>query len=308
MALPDLLRVLEHPARGFLKQRLGVAVTRAEDEPQEALPVGLDGLESYGVAERVLQDRLRGVPPDECRRRERRRGAVPPGQLGDASLDAAVLRAEQVLAASAVERARDPESYDVDVLVDGVQLLGTVTGVRGTALLSTTCATLSPRHRLHAWVQLVALSVAHPDRGWTAVAVGRGGKGVKRSVQGPLAADEASAVLAQLLALYGTALTCPLPLPVKAGAEYAHARSRGRSVQVARAMAVKEWDGSERVPGERANPEHVLLHGEDAPLDVLTRQPLLPAEVAEVDEDDRFGLLSRRLWQPLLDHERTEVA
>ena len=91
-----------------------------------------------------------------------------------------------------------------------------------------------------------------------------------------------------------------LTLPVKAGAEYAHARGRGRSVQVARAMAVKEWDGSERVPGERANPEHVLLHGEDAPLSVLTDQAPLPGVT---DEPDRFGQLARRLWQPLLDQE-----
>ena len=35
-------------------------------------------------------------------------------------------------------------------------------------------------------MQLVALSVAHPGRGWTAVAVGREGKGAVRSEQGPL--------------------------------------------------------------------------------------------------------------------------
>jgi exodeoxyribonuclease V gamma subunit len=309
VALVDLLRMLEHPARGFLRQRLDVAVTRTQDDPQEELPVELDDLQRYAVAERLLQDRLRGTSLDECLRRELRRGEVPPGQLGRASLEAASERAEQVLAASAHERAAESESYDVDVaLADGTRLQGTVAGVRDAVLLSTTCATLSGRHRLRAWVQLVALSVAHPGSGWTAVAVGRRGKGVQRSVQGPLEPDEARAVLEQLVALHRTALTCPLPLPVKTSAEYAEMRSRGRSVELARTMAAKKWDDSDRYPGECSDAEHVLLHGEQAQLTVLTGQAPVPGEADEwPDEPDRFGRLARRLWQPLLDHETTVV-
>ena len=40
--LADLHRLLAHPARGFLRQRLQVAETRSEDEPADALPVELD--------------------------------------------------------------------------------------------------------------------------------------------------------------------------------------------------------------------------------------------------------------------------
>jgi exodeoxyribonuclease V gamma subunit len=308
IALVDLLRLLEHPARGFLRQRLDVAVTRAQEDPQESLPVELDDLQRYAVAERLLQDRLRGVDVDESLRREVRRGEVPPGQLGEASLETASERAELVLAASALERALEPESYDIDLaLPDGSRLLGTVTAVRGTVLLSTTCASLAARHRLHAWVQLVALSVAYPDVGWTAVAVGRKGRSVVRSVQGPLEPAEAQAVLDRLVTLYRTGLTCPLPLPVKTSAEYAEMRERGRSVQLARTMAAQKWD-DDRFPGESSDPEHVLLHGEQAALSVLTDQAPVPGEADEwPDEPDRFGRLARHLWQPLLDHETTGV-
>ena len=233
-------------------------------------------------------------------RRELRRGEVPPGQLGAATLRAAGERAEQILVASAPERALEPEAYDVDLpLPGGGRLQGTVAGVHGTVLLSTTCSTLSSRHRLHAWVQLVALSVAHPGRGWTAVAVGREGRSAVRSEQGPLDLDGASAVLAELVDLYRTALTCPLPLPVKTSFEYAKTRARGLSVELARTQAAKKWD-DDRFPGESSDPEHVLLHGEEAPLRVLTDQAPLPGVT---DEPDRFGQLARRLWQPLLDHE-----
>jgi len=308
VALVDLLRLLEHPARGFLRQRLGVAVTRAQEDPQESLPVELDDLQRWAVAERLLQDRLRGVDVDECVRRELRRGEVPPGQLGRASLTAATTRAQQVLDASAVERALDPESYDIDVaLADGTRVLGTVTNVRESVLLSTTCATLSPRHRLRAWVQLIALTVARPDKDWTAVAVGRAGKKVTRSVQGPLDPVQARLLLEQLVALHRLALTCPLPLPVKTGYEYAFVRARGRSVEVARTNASRKWD-DDRFPGETSDPEHVLLYGEQAPLSVLFEQAPLPADADGVaDESDRFGVLARGLWQPLLDHEKSEL-
>ncbi len=110
------------------------------------------------------------------------------------------------------------------------------------------------------------------------------------------------------MGLYRTALTCPLPLPVKTSWEYARMRDRGSSVELARTMAAKQWDGNDRVPGECSDPEHVLLHGEQAPLSVLTGQALLPGDVPSgADESDRFGALARRLWQPLIEHETTVV-
>jgi exodeoxyribonuclease V gamma subunit len=310
VSLIELTRLLEHPARGFLRQRLDVAVTRAEDETEDALPVELDDLQRYAVAERLLQDRLRGLDPGQCRRRELRRGAMPPGQLGAAGLTAAGQRAEQILAASELERALPPESHDVDVLLsDGCRVVGTVGGVRGTVLLTTTCATLSARHRLHAWVQLVALAASRPEVPWTAVTLGRSGRKVARSVQGPLEPAAARDVLEQLVALYRSGLTGPLPLPVKTAAEYAERRANGSSPTVARMAAARKWD-TERYPGESHDGEHGLLHGDDAPLTVLTTQAPLASETGPgwaVDEPDRFGRLARRLWQPLLAAETRAV-
>lgn len=306
--LTDLMRLLEHPARGFLRQRLDVAVTRPDDEPDDSLPVALDNLELYAVGDRLLRDRLRGVEPAECMARERRRGTLPPGQLGDADLVTVGQKAEQVLVASQLERALDPESYDVEVLLrDGTRLVGTVPGVRGDALLTTTYATLSARHRLHAWVQLVALSAAHPGRPWQAVTVGRERAGAVRSLLGPLAPGTATKVLEQLVSLYREGLRAPLPLPVKTAAEYSLRRDRNSSVHAARIAADKKWT-RDRFPGEQDDAENVLVHGAGASLSALTAHLPQPGEGGPDwpdDETDRFGLLARRVWQPLLDHETT---
>ena len=74
-----------------------------------------------------------------------------------------------------------------------------------------------------------------------------------------------------------------------------------------RPRAEREWV-SGMFPGEQEDAEHVLLHGERAPLTVLTTQRPGDGEGGpgwHRDETDRFGLLARRLWGRLLDHETT---
>jgi exodeoxyribonuclease V gamma subunit len=115
------------------------------------------------------------------------------------------------------------ESYDIDLaLPDGSRLLGTVTAVRGTVLLSTTCASLAARHRLHAWVQLVALSVATRTSAgppWPSARAARRSSAACRGRSTGGGTGRARAAGDR----YRTGLTCPLPLPVKTSLEYANA-------------------------------------------------------------------------------------
>jgi exodeoxyribonuclease V gamma subunit len=304
--LADLRRLLTHPARGFLRQRLQVAETRGEDEPADALPVELDALEQWAVGERVLRERLAGLEVADCLALEQHRGGLPPGPLGVKHLRAIGPKVEALLQASTLERAHPPESQDVDVrLPDGTRRAGTVGDVRGDTVLSLTYSRLAARHRLLAWIDLVALTVAQPDRQWRAVAVGRGrGSRAQRSVFDPLSAADASAALDELVELYRAGLRSPLPLPVKTAAAYAERRNHS-DAPTAREGAAREWL-TDRFPGEQEDAEHVLLYGERAPLSVLTTQRPEPGEGGpgwHRDETDRFGLLARRLWGRLLDAE-----
>jgi exodeoxyribonuclease V gamma subunit len=239
---------------------------------------------------------------------ERRRGDLPPGPLSDGLLQDIGGRVDHLLEASTIERAHPPESHDVDIaLPDGTRLVGTVPGVRGDVVFSLTYSRLAARHRLLAWIDLVALTVARPDRRWSAVAVGRGrGRRVnaQRAVFDPLPAAEASAALEELVALYRAGLRSPLPIPLKTAAAYA-SRRIAADTPTAREGAEQEWV-TDRFPGEQEDPEHVLLYGERAPLTVLTTQRPEDGEGGRGwhrDETDRFGLLARRLWSRLLDAE-----
>jgi exodeoxyribonuclease V gamma subunit len=308
VVLADLLHMLEHPARAFLRQRLQVALTWQEEEPADNLPVELGDLELWAIGEQVLGERLAGLDPASCKALELGRGSLPPGRLGQVSLEKVGHRADAIFQASETERQHLPESHDVDVeLSDGTRLTGTVAGVRGDVVLSLTYSTLGPKHRLRAWVALVALTATRPDRDWRAVAVGRRGDGARRSMFGPLSPDEAAAAVDELVALYRQGLRWPLPLPLKTGAEYASRRRQGSDVDGARLGAEKNWIAG-NFPGEESEAEHVLVYGPDAPLAVLTVQRPVTGEGGPgwpADETDRFGLLARRLWSRLLDAETT---
>ena len=179
--LADLLRFVEHPVRAFLRQRLGISLYSAADEIEDELSVELDGLERWGVGQRLLEARLRGIDERTAILAEIARGTLPPGVLGKPVIDdlspivtGIVDRADAVAPGGAGTEAGG-EPVDVRVpLDDGRLLSGTVTGVRGDLLLATTFSRVSAKHRIAAWVRLLALTASWPERPFAAATVGRG--------------------------------------------------------------------------------------------------------------------------------------
>jgi exodeoxyribonuclease V gamma subunit len=157
---------------------------------------------------------------------------------------------------------------------------------------------LSAKHRFVAWLDLLALTTAFPDRPWTAVTYGwfkRGSRqGVARSQLGPLD-DRARGHLLDLVETYDRGLTEPLPLFAKTSAAWAKARKDGRDPVREALWAWK--DGT--FPGEQSDPEHVLVHGRGAELERLLGVPLADERWAD-DEPTRLGQYACRTWRPLL--------
>jgi exodeoxyribonuclease V gamma subunit len=311
--LDDLVRFVQHPVRAFLRGRLGLSVGDFSTDVDDALPVDLDGLAQWDIGQRLLDARLEGCETRAAYRAEIARGHLPPGLLGKPVIERLLPTVEDLVAATEEAAGAGPgETIDVRVaLDDGLTVTGTVAGVRGDALLSTTFSRVAPKHRVAAWVRLLAATASAPERPYRSVTIGkaRRGDGIAVASIPPLMADAASrrtfarTRLAALVDLYDRALREPLPAACKASAAYARAARDGGDAEAA---AREEWDGDYNRAGEAADPSHVLVFGRDLPFDELGADGPRDDERGpgrEPAEATRFGRYAMRLWADLLDVE-----
>jgi len=324
VSLDTLVRFLEHPAAWFMRTRLQLPTREDDDDPSETLPVALGPLEAWAVGNRVLQACLAGTALGDAVAAERVRGEAPPGTLGEIELGDVEGAVSALLARSAPLRAAAPDQRDVVVgLPNGVTLAGTVGGLHGRRLVRVLYSRLSPKHRLRAWVQLLALAAAYPDAAWTAHTLGRGAKDpVAVAELAAVDPDVARATLTVLVEILRRGGRRPLPLAPRTSCTYAEARATA-SPAAAVARATSAWTSRNNLDeetGECGDTAHRQVWGDGGDIAGLLALPpdglLVPPVAARVlldgpaplvalhDEPHLFGQLARLVWDPLLAHEK----
>ncbi|CAN5737473.1 exodeoxyribonuclease V subunit gamma [soil metagenome] len=309
--LDALERFVQHPVRAFLRQRLGVNLADYSEDLSDALPVELDGLERWGVGDRLLAARLSGADLDACLAAEVARGILPPGALAQPILDGVVPTVEGLVSAAAA-LGGDPgarRSIEVNVeLPDGRRLVGTVPGVMSNLVSTVIYSRVGPKHRLTAWARFLALTATSPGTAFEVATVGRGGRRFGVTVARIAAFEDEAGPrraralhhLGRLVELYYRGMCEPLPLYCATSAAYAAARAAGRDPDVA---AAKAWLSEWSFPKEDNDRDHVLVLGGTRPFgDVLAASPDHDegGDGWSTDEATRFGRYARRLWDPLL--------
>ncbi|WP_285029171.1 exodeoxyribonuclease V subunit gamma [Mycolicibacterium sp. lyk4-40-TYG-92] len=296
--LAELLRYFANPVKGFFRA-LDYTLPWDADELSDAIPVAIDGLGRWEVGERMLDDLKIGRDPDFVIGAQWRRGTLPPGRLG--WRQANEIRGEAMELATAARSLQRGEASALDISVDiggepgmGRRLTGTVAPLWQDRTVTVTYSKLGAKHRLQAWVTLVALAAGVPGRAWEAYCIGRGPRGGVHAT-GYQPPEQPLSVLRDLVAIYDAGRREPLPLPLKTSLEWARARQFDDPAP--ERSAESEWRF------EKDGAENVEVWGPAAPLHMLL-DPLRPDEVAVRGETTRLGAYARRLWQPLLDAER----
>jgi exodeoxyribonuclease V gamma subunit len=298
--LAELIAFVEHPLRAFCRQRLGLFLPGDEEELDDVLSAEIGGLDKWSIGDRMLAARLAGVDAAALRAGELRRGTLPPFRLGGEVLRGISDDVEALVGAAAQLYESSPESIDVTVDLAGHRrLTGTVTGVHDGVLARTVFSRLAAKHRVAAWVNLLALAATEP-RDWSAVVVGRArfGNRLQRSRLTPPA--DPGAILQQLVDLRDRGLRSPLPLPTAAGAEYAARRYRGDDHALALEAAEKSFDN--QFGGEAQDLYVRYLFGGD--LTAITAAEPDAGETAWDQMPTRFAASAVRLWNPILDAEK----
>lgn len=285
VALDDLIRFFKDPVKGFFRA-LDYTLPWDVDAVEDAMPVEIDALAEWQVGDRMLDDMLRGMRPEDAQHAEWRRGALPPGRLGWRKAQELRDQAAALAIAERRHRTQPPTAYDVDVhLGDGRRVTGTIPKVYGDRLVAVTYSRLDGRHLLESWIRLVALTAARPQP-WRAVCIGRAKRGTAPRERMLAAPPDAVVILRDLVAVYDAGRRAPIPLPLKTSYAWAEA---GHHRGDPRREAGFKWK-SGRYPGEDQEPAHVRVWGPGAPLDTLLTAGL----------DD----YATRLWSPMLSAEQ----
>lgn len=294
VALDDLAAFFVHPARQLLKYRAGLTLAEPR-EFSDDLPLELDALERWKIGSRVLRQLRTGADPAAVEQAEWLRGEVPPAQLGRRELGQVFADARSALRRAPAEPG--PAAVHDLALTLEVPGLGPL-GLRGRVLsqggqlVQVEYSGLQPRHRIEAWLRLLALAVAEQQQP-KAIVVGKS-RSVALAAPPPEVAAE---LLGRYLALYRLGLGVPLPALPRVCEALARFRPRSTEAehpdQIARAVErFWEWDA-------------------DDTWRAFFRFPaLLSIPASEVDlpgpatgEPSLVGALAQLIWTPLLEWE-----
>jgi exodeoxyribonuclease V gamma subunit len=282
---------------------MDVYLPESRDETSDAIPVELNPLEKWSLGDKLLDARLGGSDETAWTLAERARGTLPPGALATKEIKTVGGNVDAVLAAASEHIALDAPRVPLTVRVPlpGGQrvVVGTVPDIVADTVVQLKYSKLAPKHRLPAWVRLLAATAMDPERPFSALSVGRcrgsRAKDVSISFLGPLGdtAEQRGATAVRLLAdlvdLYDRGMREPLPLYCKTSGAWAEATWFERDAEGA---ARKEWFTSFEIPNEDRDPYHQLVLGGVGAFEDLI--------------EPRFCSLARELWDPLLGCEKVE--
>ncbi|MGV3534115.1 MAG: exodeoxyribonuclease V subunit gamma, partial [Chthoniobacteraceae bacterium] len=211
--LQQLTRFLCHPARHFLKERLGISLPGEHDALQDSEPMSLDPLTSTRLRDTALQQLLKGAAGEDTLRLARAKGELPHGWNGDFQHGELQREAKGVLKQLEPLLQKTPlEPVSIELQLGRWTLTGTLRDVYPAGAVRFRASSIKAKDYLRAWVQHLALN-ALPSHGIprNTVLVGTDKSPVEfRPIM------KAPALLEDLLELYGTGFTEPIAFFPKA--------------------------------------------------------------------------------------------
>lgn len=291
VTLDEVIGYFSHPARALLRTRAGISFGNAA-EAGDAIPIEPDHLATWQIGTRVLRHLRDGHDPEAVRRAEWLRGDVPPFELGGRLLDRVFTEAGRSVA-RVPDGLPEPSLHDLTLAVPvpghgTVPLVGRVS-THGPEVLQVEYSSLQPRHRLAAWLRLVALAAAE-DGPWRARVVGKGRIAVYAAPPRPVALD----LLGRYLAVYALGLSRPLPALPRLGhawLEYRVSRRDPLDPLVSKKNFDRCWDFD-------SDASWTAFFRYPDVLDLPAGDPEVPG--ADPSERTLVGALASSIWGPAM--------
>src|SRR5439155_15061876 len=85
--ITGLVEFFSHPAKFFVRHRLGIELPRDREETEDREPFVLHSLDRYFIEQRLLDDALDGISPEDALASVRASDVLPPGGTGGLIFD-----------------------------------------------------------------------------------------------------------------------------------------------------------------------------------------------------------------------------
>ncbi|MGD0845128.1 MAG: exodeoxyribonuclease V subunit gamma [Geobacteraceae bacterium] len=274
--LPKLLRFFDNPARFLLENRLGIRLEDIATPLEEREPFSVEGLDSYGLKQEILELCLNGGDVQGFLPIARCRGVLPPARHGEA-LFAAAAKEVNSFAGSLREKIGDSvplAPVDIELELGGFRLTGRLDRIWPERMIRYRCARIKAKDRIRSWIEHLVLNAdraeGYPRESLLFMADGT-------ITFGPV--DNAAGILQIILALYWEGLMKPLRFFPASAMAYAHKQEWDLE------RARKRWAEGYNFPGEGDDPYYRLCFGQIDPFNA------------------EFERVARTLLEPLLQHQ-----
>jgi len=219
-----LVRFLANPVRELMKGHLQVSVGVKREEVSDREPLELDGLERWGVGERLLHQES----SDTLKTMLHGEGLLPLGAPGELVFSEIQESVERMRAHVEALGGGQSESREVDCVIEGTRLVGSISGVCSDALVHGRFGSARAEDRLRLWLHQALLTVMEPERSIDAFFVGSPDKKNRiKPVEMPARDGEpeerqahAREAIAGMLRLYRMGHVSPLPFLLESARGY----------------------------------------------------------------------------------------
>lgn len=275
VTLRELATFLKDPAKDFLRSAAGVRLFNAP-ELEDELPLLLDGLDEWGIRDRLLAAFKQGLHPAQAEALEVERELLPPGQIGRRLLQDQLEVAVQQWRRAWPDWNAPVADHRVELTLGNVVVADTIR-TRGGRIVEVT-AGQGTKTQIEPWLALLALAASgiEVDAIIHRVKKHYGILQPETAQLGPQSPEVAQQVLARIAQAWSQSRHRLVPLPLEPALEFAAELAEARHVEKLWEVTSPPWEAR-----WSHIPQHWRLFYSEVPADLFrdaatTRDPSPP--------------------------------